>query len=130
MKGRGFVLTMDSMVALVMATVFIVAILHFASTPTIQADDYMFSFAGDVLAVADKDGSILHALSGDSTSIGELMDSASENMCLNLTVTDSLDKRVYTRSTGCGEPARYVTAKRTIVNNTSDYTAELRVWLR
>jgi hypothetical protein len=128
MKGKGFVMTMDAMVAMMLAGAFIVAILYFVTMPQQLSEEYLYSFGGDFLTVADKDGSMLAALSGNRTPINDFLKTMPRNVCFNLTLYDRTGGALFSNATGCQEPARYVIIKRTIVNATDEYPARLRVW--
>ena len=129
--GRGFVLTMDVIVALVIASFLFSTIMFFMSRPRPKSQEYLYSLALDFLTVADKDGSILEAVDGDPGRINEyLFDVQSSNLCLNLTVLDAAGAGVFSNSTGCPPPIRQVIGKRTVVNNSRNYVARLRVWYR
>ncbi|MFH1055428.1 MAG: hypothetical protein V1744_04970, partial [Candidatus Altiarchaeota archaeon] len=84
----------------------------------------------DFLTVAEKDGSIGAALEGDSTSLGQFIDEMPNNLCLNITVVNESSGVLYSGASGCPEPVKYVIGRRTIVNNTVNYMAKLRVWYR
>jgi hypothetical protein len=128
MKTRGFILTMDTMVALMLAAGFIVAIMYLVTMPQKENESLLYSLGGDFLAVSDNDGTLLAALLGNTTPVNSLLKSMPNNICMNLSLLDTSGNVLFSNSTGCREPTRYVLVKRTIVNATTDYTARLRIW--
>jgi len=127
---RGFVLTMDAMLALIVAAVFIATIIYYVNAPRLETEEYLYMTGGDFLAVADKDGSMLSAMEGRGSQLTDSIAEMPDNICINLTITDEAGARVTGAETGCKAPGRYVVSKRTIVNNTRIYVASARVWYR
>ncbi|MFH0861519.1 MAG: hypothetical protein V1875_00680 [Candidatus Altiarchaeota archaeon] len=127
---KGFVLTIDAMLALIAATVFIAVIMYYLNAPRLETEEYLYLAGGDFLAVSDVDGSILTALEGDGSPLADSIAYLPDNICVNITVDDALGGRVFGAETGCGAPDRYVVSRRTIVNNTRIYVASARVWYR
>jgi hypothetical protein len=127
---KGFFLTMDSMLALLVAAAFITSILYFVTAPALKTDEYLYAAGGDILAVADAEGSLEAALSGDAVPLEGLVSSLPPNLCVSLTVVNSSGGSVLAQDSGCGEPSRYVMSKRAVLNGTMPYTARARVWYR
>ncbi len=127
---KGFILTMDAMVALMVGAVLVTGILYFVTRPSHDTGEQMYAAAADFLAVGDKEGSIVDALNGRPGDVSELMYSMPHNLCLNLTVVNASGQVFYSNSSGCNESYSYVMAKRIIVNGTDYYTARARVWSR
>jgi hypothetical protein len=127
---RGIVLTIDAMVALIVAAAFIAAIMYFVTEPGLKTDEYLYNVGGDFLAVADKGGGIVAAMDGDPSRLSEFMDAIPDNICLNLTVTNVSGSVLLRRDNGCQGPAKYVIAKRTVVNNTRNYVCGVKAWYR
>ena len=126
---KGFVLTIDTMLALVVATLFITMIVYFVTTPKLKTQEYLYSVGGDFLAVLEKDGSLVAAVNGHPAGVEYLIGAVPANLCLNITITNATDHRVYSGG-GCPEAAKYVIAKRTLINGSDFYVVKARVWYR
>jgi hypothetical protein len=125
---KGFVLTLDSMLALVTAAAFVTAIMYFVTAPTVDTGKQLYGVADDFLTVADRDGGLTEAVLGNSTRLSTFLKEMPVNLCVNVTVYNRSGGVLFSNSTDCPTPHRFVIAKRTIVNNTSDYMAKARVW--
>jgi len=130
MKSKGFILTMDVMVALVVAAVLIVMIMYFVSAPKLDTQGYLYSVCDDFLTVAGKDGSLAAAANGDVGQVDGFLYSMPGNLCLNLTISNAGGYVVHSNSSVCPSPVRFVLCKRTIVNYTNGYVTKLGVWYR
>jgi hypothetical protein len=129
MKNLGFILTLDVMVALIVAAVLITMILYFVSEPKLNTGGYLYDVCDDFLAVAQKDGSMAEALDGAPGRLDGFMDSMPANLCLNLTISDVGGADVYGKS-NCPQGGNFVICRRTVVNGTSDYASKMRVGYR
>ena len=127
---KGFVLTMDAMVALILAAIFFTMIMYFVTAPKIKTEEYLYMVGGDFLTVADKEGSILSAVAGNTAAVDDFIDMMPDNICINLTVTNSSGYLFYKNDNGCKQSTKHVLVGRTIVNSTDDYIANVRVWYR
>jgi hypothetical protein len=119
---------MDVMLALIMAVAFIVATLYLVTTPKLETEEYLYKVGTDVLTIADKDGSLRGAVSGDPQGANELLYSMPSSLCLNLTITSPNDAIVYSENTGCPDHYKQVIVRRTVMNNTGQFIAKLRIW--
>jgi|GEM_PF-3687969 len=126
---KGIVFTVDVILAMIIATASIVAIMYYVSTPQLDTDKRLYLHGCDVLAVADLTGDLGDALGGDDTGLTALLESTDENVCINLEVFNSTGDEVLDKAT-CGAPTDYVQCKRSIVDDGDYYTGRARVWYR
>lgn len=127
---RGFILTLDAMLALFIATMMVMVILEMSQEPDIRTEDYLYSFAVDFLTVAEKDESLRDVLRGNSTRLNSMLYGNPDNMCLNVTILDDDLNVVFSNQTQCGPAESAVHFKRSFPYGTDFYVAELEVWYR
>ena len=78
---KGFVLTMDAMLALIVAAVFIATIIYYINAPKLETEEYLYMAGGDFLAVADKDGAIVSAMEGQGSRLTDSIAELPGNLC-------------------------------------------------
>ena len=127
---KGFVLTMDVLVALVVAAVLISSIMYFATKPRIEPSKRLYLVGSDILAVSDKQEILDLAIDGDSTEIESFFTDIQANLCLDLNVTNSTYETVYDLTNGCSKSNYFIIQKRSITKNESVYLARLKIWQR
>jgi hypothetical protein len=128
--GRGFILTLDVMIAIVLAAVLSSLILSLSMNQGISVEGFLYSLGNDFLAVGDKEGSLSDALSGSPERLNSLVDSMPGNICVNVSVIEQGGSVTYSKWTDCDYPGEYVVAKRTIVDSGGYHMASIRVWYR
>ena len=127
---KGFVLTLDAMVALILAAIFFSTIMYLTTAPKQKNDEYLFAAAQDILTVSDKDGSLTKAASGDILAVDEYIKTMPDNLCVSLTIANSTGETLFTDGNGCPEPTKYIIARRTVTNGTDRHIAKARVWYK
>jgi hypothetical protein len=128
MRCRGFVLTLDVIIALIIASFLVASIMYLVTQPKINVFDYLYKVALDFLTVAEKDGSLNAAVNGNSSRLNDFIASMPDTLCMNVTIYDNSSGIVYTNSSDCPAPVTYVMAWRSFMNGTDFYMASGGVW--
>jgi len=130
MSTKGIVLTLDSILALVIAASMIVVMLNMTESPEYTSKDYLYSYMVDFLTVAEKDLTLRKVVEGNNTPANDFLHSQPDNLCFNLSIYDEQGNMVYTNSTDCSDKGWNVMVKRSFLEKTSFYMAELKGWYR
>jgi len=126
---KGFVLTMDAMLALIVATLFLTMTLYLVSAREHENDQYLYILSQDLLTVADKMGYLSQAADSDSTNMSDWLDAMPENICVNATIVDEEENVVWEKAT-CEAPATYVLGRRAVTSGGKNYVSTARVWYK
>ena len=126
--NSGIILTLDAMVALVLAVVLATAILSLGQPVESGRDKALYLRACDILAVADKAGYIQEAMDGDPTDLDVFFEDVRSNTCLSLEVLDSEDETEFGRDTGCEEIGYHIQCQRSVIHEGENYIGRLRIW--
>lgn len=121
---------MDMMAAIAIALLMMGATLALLSQQQTYPNEHLFRYATDYLTVAGKDGSFDKGFDGNWSSLEDLVDTASGNVCFNLSIKDEDEVLVYNHSRSCGAADYVVVAKRLLTDDNQFYLAELRTWYR
>ena len=116
MNDKGFILTIDVILALVISSFLVVAMLFLLSQPKIPVDEYLYRIGLDVLAISEKDYSFNAAIDGNKSGLNEWFATMPNTICLNLTIYNNDSEIVYTNSSDCDTPVVYVLAWRSVVH--------------
>ena len=127
---RGFVASVDVMMALFIAIFVSLSILYLLSTRSTYPEERLYRYSTDILTVASKDGSFALGLSGNWTKLDGLLDSVGGNICFNLSVKDDGDVLLHNHLRSCGAPQTLVVGKRAVTNNSDTFLSELSMWYR
>lgn len=127
---KGFIYTLDVLLALVVCALTISAIMHFVSAPTLDTKKVMVVRAQDILAVCDMGGLIEKHIKGDSLPLDDFFGAVGDNICMDMDVRNSSLDYIVVKATGCGTPHDYVVVRRTVIVDDINYIARLRTWYR
>jgi hypothetical protein len=134
---RGFALTMDAAIAVLIAMLMIFASLFYLQQNSYSgSEDSLYFSAIDSLAVMEKAGALSgYAVGGNPSQVDLLFENLPYNTCAELTVyleaSDGSEQKIgsYSRS-GCGYPDRYAMARRVFTSAGNVYLAQIEVWRR
>jgi|WetSurMetagenome_2_1015567.scaffolds.fasta_scaffold151638_2 hypothetical protein len=127
---KGIVVTLDAMVAMVIAIFVITATMQLLSKPPASQDDYLYKYSLDVLTVATKDGSLAAGFNGNWTKFQGLTDRIDSKICYNITVFDKHGSLAYNRTRACGNPQQVIVAKRVLTNRSRVFTSVMEAWYK
>ncbi|MBD3261209.1 MAG: hypothetical protein GF334_05920 [Candidatus Altiarchaeales archaeon] len=130
MSRRGFVLTLDVILAVFVTLFFAAAILRMSGTQEFVGSDYIYAVAVDVLTYAEKDGVLWLSVNGDYAPAYNLLWRQPRNLCFNLSLYNDSYGLLYSNATCNMTAANVVVAKRSFLNDTQFFLAELGVWYR
>ncbi len=124
------ILTLDSLVAILVALGMITASIYLVSIQEVSGDEYQYQLASDILAVAEKTGALDYAARGNSYELEKLQVSIPATVCFGLEIQDREENLVFSsRDTACPTtPEKYIQTRRTFVSNSHFYIATMRVW--
>lgn len=129
---RGFVITLDSIIALVVAILLIILISSpvLRVSPTAWSDSQVRHTSMDLLAILEKSGILSRAEEQNSTAeLLYFMSTESTSLCMKIRLTDSDGYNLSSEKVGCdSEGKRVFLTERTFVDGGRFYTAELRTW--
>ena len=127
---KGFIYTLDVLLALVVCALTVSAIMDFVSAPTLDTKKVMVVRAQDILAVCDMGGLIEKHIEGDPQPLDNFFNSVGDNVCMEMDVRNSSLDYIIVKSTGCGTPHDYVVVRRTVIVDDINHIARLRTWYR
>ena len=134
---KGFALTIDASIAVLIALLLITGSLFYLSQNSYSGfEDSLYYNAIDSLAVLEKSGAITDlALNSDDSSTTSYFDNLPYSTCARLEMfrengDGSRTKVVAIARDGCTIPDRYAIGRRVIVSRGNIYLAELEVWRR
>jgi hypothetical protein len=129
---KGFVVTLDSIIALIVTISLIILVSSPALRvrPSAWSDAQVKRVSMDSLAILDKSGILARAVGQNSTSeIAYFMSTESTSLCMEVKVRGSDGYNLYAEKSGCtNEGMRVFLSKRTLIVGNKFYTAELRSW--
>jgi hypothetical protein len=131
---RGFVITLDSIIALILA----ISLIIIASSPVLRvrpsawSDTQVKRISMDFLTILDKSGVLARAVGQNSSAeMIYFMSSESSSLCMKARLSGSNGYIFSAEKPGCDEEgARVFLSKRAFVSGNNFYTAELRTWER
>jgi len=131
---RGFVITLDSIIALILAIslIIIVGSPVLRVRPSAWSDAQVKRISMDFLTILDKSGALTRAVGQNSSSeIIYFMSTESSSLCMKVRLSGSNGYLLSAEKSGCsGEGTRVFLSRRTFVSGSNFYTAELRTWER
>jgi hypothetical protein len=134
---KGFVLTMDAAIAVLIAMLMIFGSLFYLQQNSYSGnEDSLYFSAIDSLAVMEKAGALRsYAVGGSTAQVDSLFENLPYNECAELTVyveaDDGSEQKIGSASrSGCGFPDRYAMTRRVFAADGNVYLSELEVWRR
>ncbi len=129
----GFVITLDALIAVMVASLMIGSAVQLMTARTFTTDDYLLSYSYDFLTVAEKSDSIDLLLDGNFTKIADMLNRVQPSICLRLEVTTVKGERVYLKRTwdqrDCeGDPSSFISAVRVVPHGDDIYLANAQAW--
>ena len=124
------IFTLDSIMAVVVATGMITAAVFLVSQPKASSDEYLYKVALDVLTIAEKRGDLGKAVKGDSWAIQDFKGITPKNICFQLDIYNETNGLVFHDDTQCGKSDKYMLGKRSFATDKKFYIAKLKMWYK
>ena len=124
------IFTLDSIMALVIATVVLTMSIYLLAQPKTQTTDYLYQLSLDLLTVSEEKHFLQDALRGDFAGMEKLKAALPPQVCFQLSVKNESNALVYSGENGCVVGDVYAVGRRTFVYNEGFYVSEMRVWER
>ncbi len=129
---KGFVITLDSVIAIIVAISLIIII----SAPTLRVRPSAWSgveakrFSMDSLAILQKSGVLARAVQTNSTSeLLYFMSTESTSLCMRIRISGSNGYGLYAAKAGCtSEASGFSLSKRSFISGGKPYIAEMHSW--
>lgn len=129
---RGFVITLDAMIAIVF--IFMAALILYTQTFYTYAPRgvYLKQITLDALTIIEKTGAIGTAIGGDSSEVREVIRTAPQHVCIQVTINDASGEQVAAiLRGGCSEHGKEVqVAVRPVVYEGESYSVIAHSWYR
>ncbi len=123
------ILTLDSITALLIATVVLTAVLGMVSQPKGSDTEYLYQVSLDLLTILEENGGLHETVDGGDSRLDEVEALLPERFCYRLDVRES-GVLAYTGDRGCVESQDYSIGRRAFVSGGRMYVAEMRVWFK
>ena len=129
---KGFVFTIDSVLALLTALALIGAVLFLMRQPALHFNEQSLEgFAKAALAVLEKDGTLKAAVETNSSSaIGAYLNSYPQHLCASVSIKNT-NKNIVLPSINkinCSSSSNKLYTRRVFIANSSTYYAEMNSW--
>lgn len=99
--SKGYLLTLDAMVALTIFFLALIAGLIYLAQPESPRALYLKQVSQDVLVVASRTPVLDTALGGNSTALRDLLRKAPSNICLQFSIYDSISNQTLISDPSC-----------------------------
>ncbi len=128
MKNKGFLLTFDAFLALMLLGVVMLMVISESYEDNASDSRSMRSFSMDMLASFEKSGLFSRSLD-NATALRLALNSLPPNVCVQLTITDSTNATLADlQNEGCGNPNGAYVLFRTFYARGELYLAKSRTW--
>jgi len=132
----GFAITLDAILAIMVAGLVVTASMQMLSSKEYKTDDYLLRYSYDFLAVAEKSGVLDEAIAGNISNAKAFVESVPESMCVELELYDSSWERLYHEQNYrgqnhlCKDPESFTMASRVILYDDKAYPTTLQLWYK
>jgi hypothetical protein len=131
---KGFVITIDSIIALILSISLILIISSplFKLRSSAWSDMQVKHLSMDSLTILEKSGILARAVEQNSSSeLLYFMSTESTPLCMRIKVSGADGYTLYVEKAGCtDEKGKSFLSKRTFISGNKFYTAELHAWQR